>query len=250
MPHSIAVVEARLELEHLRATLVRKLGARSLLELVVRRVTDCARIDGVVVLVVDEAEAGIARELVPSDVPVRVASAPETIGRFVEMLDEYRPDGVVRVRAENPFIEPEFIDHLVTAAAEEPGCDYVGYRLRDGRPAAGTSLGLFAEWCCPEALRRVARLARTPADRDGFTQYMVAHPGAFSLRFLPAPAGLDRDDLRLTVESEEDWLHAEVIYEALGPDEFDWKRIARLLNGQPRLRERMARLNRDFAPAD
>ena len=64
------------------------------------------------------------------------------------------------------------------------------------------------------------------------------------MRLLPAPSGLDRDDLRLTIESEEDWEHAQVIFEALGPEELDWQRIAGLLRGQPRLRQRMAVLNR------
>lgn len=41
MLNHIAIVEARLESERLRARLVRKLGTRSLLEFVVRRVTDC-----------------------------------------------------------------------------------------------------------------------------------------------------------------------------------------------------------------
>ncbi len=50
--------------------------------------------------------------------------------------------------------------------------------------------------------------------------------------------------MRLTVDMEEDWEHALAIFEALGPDELDWQRIASLLNHQPALRRRMAALNR------
>ena len=52
------------------------------------------------------------------------------------------------------------------------------------------------------------------------------------------------DDLRLKIDFEEDWEHAQVIFEALGPDEWDWQRIADLLDSQPALRKRMAVLNR------
>ncbi len=160
------------------------------------------------------------------------------------MLDHYRPDGAVRVCAENPFIDPVLIDQLVISAGEGPDCDYVGFRCRDGRPATSTSLGLFAEWCRPEAVRVARQRALTPSERNDVTRYLYSHPDEFDLRLLPAPSGLDRDDLRLTIESEEDWEHAQVIFEALGPEELDWQRIAGLLRGQPRLRQRMAVLNR------
>jgi spore coat polysaccharide biosynthesis protein SpsF (cytidylyltransferase family) len=51
------------------------------------------------------------------------------------------------------------------------------------------------------------------------------------------------------VDIEEDWDHAEAIYEALGPERLDWQRIARLLDHQPALRSRMAALNRVHAHA-
>ena len=245
MLNHIAIVEARLESERLRARLVRKLGTRSLLEFVVRRVTDCARLSDVVVVVGDDIDGNLARDLVPPDVEVFTNSdAPDGLGRFCDVLDHYQPDGVVRVCAENPFIDPVLIDQLVISAGEGPGCDYVGFRCRDGRPAASTSLGLFAEWCRPAALRVAQQRATATADRNQVTRYLYSNPEEFDVRLLPAPAGLDRDDLRLTIESEEDWEHAQVIFEALGPEELDWQRIAGLLHGQPELRERMAVLNR------
>jgi spore coat polysaccharide biosynthesis protein SpsF (cytidylyltransferase family) len=50
--------------------------------------------------------------------------------------------------------------------------------------------------------------------------------------------------VRLTIGGEEDWEHAQAIYDALGPDEMSWQRIAGLLDQQPELRQRMAVLNR------
>ncbi len=50
--------------------------------------------------------------------------------------------------------------------------------------------------------------------------------------------------MRLAVDTEEDWEHAQTIYEALGPEALDWQRIAGLLEQQPALRTRMAALNR------
>ncbi len=74
--------------------------------------------------------------------------------------------------------------------------------------------------------------------------YLYGHPEKFKVRLIPLPAELDREDLRLTIDGEEDWEHAQVIYDALGHDDWDWQRITELLDGQPALRKRMAVLNR------
>ena len=85
-------------------------------------------------------------------------------------------------------------------------------------------------------------------DREEVTQYICSHPEKFNLRLTPAPAQIDRDDVRLTVDIEEDWDHVQTLFEALGPDEqLDWQRVASMLDHQPALRNRMAALNRDYA---
>ncbi len=76
------------------------------------------------------------------------------------------------------------------------------------------------------------------------TAYFHAHPEKFSLRLIPVPPELDRDDVRLTIGGEEDWEHAQTIFEALGPEQLDYLRIAQLLDHQPALRKRMEALNR------
>jgi spore coat polysaccharide biosynthesis protein SpsF (cytidylyltransferase family) len=60
---------------------------------------------------------------------------------------------------------------------------------------------------------------------------------------IPVPVELDREDLRLRIESVDDWEHAQQIVDALGDEHLDWQRIAGLLAQQPDLRRRMAALN-------
>ena len=95
----------------------------------------------------------------------------------------------------------------------------------------------------PPCGRPTAR-ARSQFDREHVTRYLYSHPEKFNLRLIPAPTEIDREDVRLTVDLDEDWDHALAIYEALGPERLDWQRIARLLDHQPALRSRMAALNR------
>jgi spore coat polysaccharide biosynthesis protein SpsF (cytidylyltransferase family) len=93
-------------------------------------------------------------------------------------------------------------------------------------------------------LRRADREAKRPAERELVTAPVYAHPETYRTRLMRIPAEMDRHDLRLRLDCEEDWDHAQVIYDALGSQEWDWQRIAGLLDGQPALRKRMAVLNR------
>ena len=249
MLRNLGIVQASFHLPRFRANAMRRLGGRSLLEWVVRRVTDSMRLDGVIVVVCEPEDSRAVSHLVPSDVPVVHAEGEDALDRFTRALEQYQAEGVVRVLGDNFFIDAGLIDRLVTTAESHPNCDYVSYCSRDGRPAILSPVSVYAEWFRSSALRKANRSARDTLDREHVTRYLYSHPEKFNIRLTPAPTEIDRDDVRLTVDIEEDWDHALAIYEALGPELLDWQRIANLLNHQPALRSRMAVLNRVHAHA-
>jgi spore coat polysaccharide biosynthesis protein SpsF len=230
-----------------RSKVNRRLRGKTVLQWVVRRVTDCARLSGVIVVTDDRPENAFVLEQVPLDVPVVAGCQADALGRVLGAIDQYPAEAVVQVVGENPFIDPGLIDRLVTTAEAYPDIDYVSYCSHDGRPAILSPVGVYAEWFRTAALRRSARKALSVQERQEVTRYLYSHPEKFNLRLIPAPEKIDRDDVRLSVDMPEDWEHATAILEALGSEEFDWQRIADLLDHQPRLRRRMADLNRACA---
>lgn len=248
MLETLGIVEACFTSPRARIKAARKLGTKSVLEWIIRRMTDCEKLDGVIVVTNNAPENRIVQELTPLDVPVFVSRRPDVLGSLAAALEEYPSDSIVRMSAERPFVDPFLVDRLISSARVDPGCDYVSYASRNGRPAVLSPIGLFAEWFRTESIRLAARKAKAPADRDNPTQFVFSHPERFRIRLLPAPAAIDREDVRLTVDIEEDWENALAIFEALGPEELDWQRIAHLLDHQPAMRRRMAALNRVYAP--
>jgi spore coat polysaccharide biosynthesis protein SpsF (cytidylyltransferase family) len=240
MLNTIGIVEVRGEGAR-SPGIGRKLGGLSILEWVVRRATDCQRLDAVVVLA--DVDEDAVRPLVPPDVEVVSRAGLDPLAGTLAVCRRFSARAIVHIGADTPFVDPVLVDRLVSTADAHPDCDYIGYCCRDGRPAIRSKLGVFAEWCSAQALRRAASAASTVADRRQVTSYLYSHPERFHVRLIPLPAELDRDDLRLAIAGEEDWEHAQVIYEALGHDALDWRRIADLLDHQPALRERMALLN-------
>jgi spore coat polysaccharide biosynthesis protein SpsF len=246
MLKNLGVVQASFHLPRFRANATRRFGGRSLLEWVIRRVTDSIRLDGVIV-VCEPKDSELLARLVPSDVPVVHGEGKDPLDRFTKALEQYPCEGVVRVLGDNFFVDPGLIDRLVTTAESHANCDYVSFCSRDGRPAILSPASVYAEWLRCASLRRANRLAHDVRDREHITSYLYSHPDKFNIRLTPAPIEIDREDVRLTVDIEEDWDHAIAIYEALGPELLDWQRIANLLDHQPALRSRMAALNRVHA---
>lgn len=141
----------------------------------------------------------------------------DVLARFIGAAEAERLDGVVRVCADNPFLDLGLADALV-AAGQERDADYVGYAMPDGTPAIRTHYGFFAEWATAAALRRAHALtAATPAAREHVTLPLYEPPGRFAVRYLPVPAGVAaRPDVRLTVDTPEDFARAQELYGLLG----------------------------------
>lgn len=225
----------------------RRLGGKSLLEWVVRRAGEAARLDSVIVIADESSDERQLRRHLPANVPIIHQADADPLGRLCTVIDRYPSYGLIRLNAANPFVDATLVDRLVATADQHPTCDYISYYSPQGRLLVLSALGVFAEWCRADALRTADRLAKSPDDRSQAMRYLYSHPERFVSRLLPVPEPLDRADLRLTVEHVEDWEHLETIFDALGHDRLDWQQIAGFLEHQPELRQRMAALNRRFA---
>ena len=226
----------------------RRFAGKTLLEWVVRRVSDALCLDQIVALAGDDR---LSQDLVaccPPDISVLHSPAGDPLGRLAGAVREVACTGVVRINVSHPFVDPDLIDCLVASVAKS-SCDYASYALGDGRPAIESKVGVFAEWIAAPAIMRADRLAKSAADRLDATRFIIARPDLFSLKWLPVPRQLDRDDLRLAIQDEEDWEHVQLILDALGPESLDWQYISSLLDRQPTMRARMADRNRRVVTA-
>lgn len=227
----------------------RRFGGKSLLEWVVRRMSDADRLDGVVVLAGDDP---FSRSLVahaPADVHVFHTAEADGLGRFAAAVRHFQCSAAVRLSVSQPFVDPILIDRLLALVASGNTCDYASFALADGRPVTQARLGVFAEWCRGEAILLANRLARRDHERADATRFLHWHPEIFAIRLFPVPPQLDRDDVRLAIQDEEDWEHVQLILDALGPESLDWQFITALIDRQPTIRERMAHGNREEAGA-
>lgn len=221
----------------------RKLAASSVVEWLVRRISEAELVNGVLVVMPDGPQYRELAQRVPLDVPCYFSTKGTPLARLADAVTEYPAEAIVRVSLETPFCDPVLIDRLLVAAQHTPKAEYIGFCREDGCPIASSHIGLFAEWIRCSALARAAREVKSPAHDYQINRSFLDYPELFQLEMLPVPKSLDRSDLRFSVTDDEDWEQLLAMIDALGTEDLEWQEIVRVIDHHPVLRARMARRN-------
>lgn len=159
-------------------------GAMSLVGLVLERVRAACSLDAVVLAVPrGSGDDALAAEAARLGIPVVRGPEQDVLGRFALALARHPADAVVRVCADNPFVDPAAVDDLVAFFASSQPCDYASNHTAE----SGLPDGTGAEIISAAALRRAAAEATDLAEREHVTAHVRARPERYRLRVVPAP---------------------------------------------------------------
>jgi spore coat polysaccharide biosynthesis protein SpsF len=139
----------------------------------------------------------------------------DVLQRFIDAADFVKADFILRICADNPFLQNRYIEDLIVAF-ENSDYEYISYEFPDGTPIMRSHIGMFAEIMSMDFLRRISGFTREPFYHEHVTNYLYDHRDRFNAHFLPVPAPLCfRRDVRLTVDTEEDFKNLSELYTAL-----------------------------------
>ncbi|MDR0451966.1 MAG: spore coat protein [Treponema sp.] len=136
----------------------------------------------------------------------------DVLGRYCGAARRFRLGRVIRATGDNPFVFADAADAL-NAEARELDADYAGY--------AGLPYGAGVESVKSEALFRAEKEAAAGPEREHVCPYLYGRPELFSLHRPLAPLAWRGPDVRVTVDTDEDFSRAELLYRALerGPED-------------------------------
>jgi spore coat polysaccharide biosynthesis protein SpsF len=235
---TIAIVQARMGSERFPGKSLAPINGTPVLEWVLRRVALAHHLDGVTVATStnqkDDSIVDFAQNL---GFPVFRGSEPDVLERMLQAARLVRAERVVRVCADNPFVDPAEIDRLIQFFEE--GCwdyacnhqDRLGSRYADGFGAEILSMALF---------ETVARLANEPRQREHVTLYIWDHEQEYRIGSPLPPDDLVAPELRFDVDRAEDLLWLESISSSMkiNSPASDFVRAARKLTAAPECRQR------------
>jgi len=265
MKNVVAIIQARMNASRLPGKVMLDLGGKPMLEWVVERTRRARRANEVVV----------ATTLDPSDDPVfefckqknyRVGrgSVYDVLDRYYQTAKHFQADGVVRITADCPLIDPDLIDQAVQLFHSETGSlelramlaaprfDFVTNRLP---PPWGRTypIGLDVEVMTFDALEQAKRRAVTRHQKEHVTPYLYEGTPTEQLKYkvqgspyssAMTPEGHhvallhhtpDYGHLRWTVDTPEDLQLVREIVSRFPDDTFTWKDVLALVQRAPQL---------------
>jgi spore coat polysaccharide biosynthesis protein SpsF len=196
---TIAIIQARMGSSRLPGKVLMPLGETCVLDYIVSRTRMIAGVAEVVVATTtDGRDDAIADWCASKGVAVYRGSETNVLSRFLEAAAPRQPDTVIRVTADNPFFDYETASRCVELGAAERA-DLVRFEP-DCYP-----LGMAVELVDYEALRKIGRLATEPRHLEHVTLYAYEHPEQFRIVRAPVPEALRHPELRITMDTEEDY---------------------------------------------
>lgn len=138
-------------------------------------------------------------------------SENDVLDRFIKAAEKYQLDGIVRICSDNPFIDPEGIKALIEKA-QNSAADYIGFRI-NGLPSIKTHFGFWGEFVTLEALKKVAATTDDSQAHEHVTIHIYTHPEEYRCEWIECPDFIQgRNDIRLTVDTQEDFDNAQRVY--------------------------------------
>ena len=195
------VIQARMGSSRLPGKVLRRIADKTLLEHVIGRLEQLRHSASVVVATsTQERDAVICEWCNQYGVNFFRGSELNVLERYVACADHYNFSTIVRLTADNPFTDIEELDLLLDL--------HVNFRYDYSHSFGMMPLGVGAEVFSYESLRRSYADGREPHHLEHVNEYISEHSEKFSIGVLEVPASKRSPNLRLTVDTEEDWKRA------------------------------------------
>jgi len=160
-------------------------------------------------------------------------SEDDVLGRFVQAYKAHPSDAIVRAAADNPLLDPEMIDKLITFFWENQPCDYAS----NLGPISGHPDGVGVEMVSAETLLRLDKEAKDMRYREHVVTYLHKNRDYIS-KLQYAPPEIYRPGYRLDIDFFEDLVFIRELVKRLpqkkGPS-WTTRDIVRTLDKEPEL---------------
>ncbi len=218
----IATIEARMTSSRLPGKVLRPLAGKPMLQRLIERIKPARDIDEVIIatsdLVSDDPIARLANEL---NIGCFRGSLEDVLARLTRCAERNNADLIVKLSGDNPLYHYTLINDIVESFFEV-NCDFLGTTFMGFSKAWQEQrtfpLGLGVAVIPLRVLQEADLSCDSMDDRESVVKYIIDRPEMFRLCGFHAHekwAFLNRPELRLTVDTKEDFQLIDKIFTSL-----------------------------------
>jgi spore coat polysaccharide biosynthesis protein SpsF len=198
----VGVVQARMNSVRFPQKMISKLGGIQLLEWVIIRASKSRNLNKLVLAIGKGVSDDPLEELAKKyNILIFRGNENDVLSRIAGAAKKYDADIVVRICADNPFIDPNQIDILINSF-KSGSYDYMCNH--QNRLNSGFADGFGAEILSASILHQLTTYDLDQSFREHATSYIWAHFKRYKISVLQAPANLAYPHLKFDVDFLED----------------------------------------------
>jgi len=202
-----AIIQARMGSERFPGKVLERIMGYPMIWHIVERVKRAVTVEQIIVATTDtKKDEPLVWECQKMGISVIKGYEEDVLSRYYMASQIVKADKICRVTADNPLIEPVFIDMAVARMCYSDE-DYISI---DGAPI-GTGIEVIKK----DVLRFCAENACEDYQREHVTPFIREQSDIFRVSSIKAPTDLFYSDLRLTVDTVEDMKLIRKIYHKL-----------------------------------
>jgi spore coat polysaccharide biosynthesis protein SpsF len=220
-----AIIQARTGSTRLPNKVFKTLCGKPLIWHIINRLKYSKKINKIILATTQNENDNVLEEwALENDISCYRGSENDVLDRYYHSAQHFEVDTIVRITADDPFKDSQIIDKVINLF-EENNLDFAYNNNPPTFPE-----GLDTEVFSFDALEKAHKNSIDPFEREHVSQYFYRNPLMFSQACLKNPTDLSY--LRWTIDTQQDWDMAEIVYNKLYPikTNFDMSDILELLN--------------------
>ncbi len=223
-----AIIQARLGSTRLPGKVLKDLNGKPLIKNIIDRINKCAMVDKILLATtVNSVDDELVDWCRSNNVDCYRGDENNVLDRYYEAAKSIGADIIVRVTADDPFKDPVVIDNVIKMLETED-LDFAFNNSPTSFPE-----GLDTEVFKFSAIEKAHNADTTDFENEHVTQYFYHNPSLFKMKNYPYTR--DVSNIRLTVDTDEDFVLAKQIYSKLSPNNemFYLEDILKLIDKEP-----------------
>jgi spore coat polysaccharide biosynthesis protein SpsF len=232
-----AIIQARTSSTRLPNKVLKELpyGSKvSVLQQVIRRLKKSKKINHIIIATTpDKQDQEIVKKAKKESVKWFIGSKEDVLSRYYLAAKANKLDIIVRVTSDCPCIDPKIVDFVISRHLKT-NAEYTSNSLKRTFPH-----GLDTEVMNFSNLERAYHEAKQDFEREHVTPFIYkTKADVFRITSIEAPKNMYYPDIRITLDTEEDYALLCSVFDYLYPENelFDTKDIIRLFKEKPWLK--------------
>lgn len=229
----VCIVQARVGSTRLPGKVLKKICGKTVLEHVINRLKLVSNIDEIVIATtIGEKDNVIVDEAIRLGVKCFRGSENDVLSRYHFAAKESNADIVVRVTSDCPLLDSDVCRKVIDYLKNNSEYDYVSNTIKRSYPR-----GLDVEVFSVNAIERTYKEAKKDYEKEHVTPYIWQNEEKFKVAQIIDT--IDNSNLRLTLDTKEDFELIKYIYENLYRDGqiFRLKEVLELYKKNPKIFE-------------